>query len=278
MIQTVIYGFTIGAILYFFSIGLSLTFGTMHIINFAHGMVYTLGVYLFITLMKPLGNSFLLSLIVSLAAMLPVGYLIERFVIRRLYGESLDYAIIATYGVLLIGTDLIKLVWGTTPYPVSDPVGLSVPLAGMDLPVYRILIVVCAVVLYLALRLFFNRSIIGRIVTAALEDSDGVRCLGLDVNRYFSIVFVIGSALAVLGGILYAPISSAEPYMGFHILLLAFAVVIVGGMGNLNGTFVAAMVLGMVMAVTGRFWSQASNAVVFFVMALVIIFRPVEAE
>jgi branched-subunit amino acid ABC-type transport system permease component len=250
----------------------------MHIINFAHGMIYALGVYLFITLMKPLGNSFLLSLIVSLALMLPVGYLVERFVIRRLYGESLDYAIIATYGVLLIGTDLIKLIWGSTPYPVSDPVGLSVPLAGMDLPVYRILIVVSAVVLYLALRLFFKHSIIGRVVTAALEDSDGVRCLGLDVNRYFSIVFVIGSALAVLGGILYAPISTAEPYMGFHILLLAFAVVIVGGMGNLNGTFVAAMVLGMVMAVTGRIWSQAANAMVFVVMALVIIFRPVEAE
>ena len=111
-----------------------------------------------------------------------------------------------------------------------------------------------------------------------MEDSDGVRCLGLDVNRYFSIIFVLGSALAVLGGILYAPISTAEPYMGFHILLLAFAVVIVGGMGNLNGTFVAAMVLGMVMAITGRFWSQAANAMVFVVMALVIIFRPMEAE
>jgi len=278
VIQTVIYGFTIGAILYFFSVGLSLTFGTMHIINFAHGMVYTLGVYLFITLLKTLGNSFLLALAVSVVAMLPVAYLIERFVIRRLYGESLDYAIIATYGVLLIGTDTIKLIWGTTPYPVSDPVGLSLPLAGMDLPVYRILIVVSAVALYLALRVFFKRSIIGRIVIAALEDSDGVRCLGLDVNRYFSVIFILGSALAVLGGILYAPVSTAEPYMGFHILLIAFAVVIVGGMGNLNGTFVAAMVLGMVMAVTGRFWSQAANAMVFVVMALVIIFRPAESR
>jgi branched-subunit amino acid ABC-type transport system permease component len=278
VIQTVVYGFTIGAILYFFSVGLSLTFGTMHIINFAHGMVYALGVYLFITLLQALGNSFLLALAVSLAAMLPVAYLIERVVIRRLYGESLDYAIIATYGVLLIGTDAIKLIWGTTPYPVSDPIGLSLPLVGMDLPVYRLLIVVSAVALFLALRVFFKRSIIGRIVTAALEDSDGVRCLGLDVNRYFSIIFVLGSALAVLGGILYAPVSTAEPYMGFHILLLAFAVVIVGGMGNLNGTFVAAMVLGMVMAVTGRFWSQAATAMVFVVMALVIIFRPRECN
>ncbi len=111
-----------------------------------------------------------------------------------------------------------------------------------------------------------------------MEDSDGVRCLGLNVNRYFSIIFVRGSALAVLGGILYAPISTAEPYMGFHILLLAFAVVIVGGMGNINGTFVVAIMLGMVMAITGRFWSQAATAMVFAVMALVLIFRPMESD
>ncbi len=278
MIQTVVYGLTIGAILYFFSVGLALTFGTMHIINFAHGMVYTLGVYLFITFLQAVGHSFLLALAASLLAMLPVAWGIERFVIRRLYGESLDYAIIATYGVLLIGTDAIKMIWGTTPYPVSDPIAVAVPLAGMDLPVYRIVIVASAFALYGALRAFFTRSLVGRVVVAALEDPDGVRCLGIDVNRHFSIVFVLGSALAVLGGILYAPISTADPYMGFHILLLAFAVVIVGGMGNLNGTFLAALALGMVMAVTGRFWSQAANAMVFVVMALVILFRPREAH
>jgi len=276
MIQTIIYGFTIGAILYFFSVGLSLTFGTMHIINFAHGMVYALGVYLFITFLEIFGNSFLLSLVVSVIAMLPVAYIIERYIIRRLYGESLDYAIIATYGVLLIGTDTIKLIWGTTAQPVNDPIGFSLAVAGFNLPVYRLMVLLSAVGLYVALRVFFKRSIIGQIVVAALEDSDGVRCLGLDVNKYFSIVFVLGSALAVLGGILYAPISTAEPYMGFRILLLAFAVVIVGGMGNLNGTFVSAMILGMVMAITGRFWSQAATAMVFVVMALVLIFRPIE--
>jgi branched-chain amino acid transport system permease protein len=277
MIQTIVYGFTLGAILYFFSVGLALTFGTMRIINFAHGMVYAVGVYLFIALLKLLGGSFLLALIISVVVMLPVAYLIERFIIRRLYGESLDYAIIATYGVLLIGTDAIKMLWGTTSQPVNDPVGISIPLAGFDLPAYRIIIFVSAVVLFLALRVFFKRSIIGKIVIAALEDSDGVRCLGLDVNKYYSIIFVLGSALAVLGGILYAPISSAEPYMGFNILLLAFAVVIVGGMGNLNGTFVAAMALGMVMAVTGRLWSQAANAMVFAVMAFVLIFRSIRS-
>jgi branched-subunit amino acid ABC-type transport system permease component len=271
MIETLLYGFTIGAILYFFSIGLSITFGTMQIVNFAHGMVYTLGVYFFITVLPAVGRIFPLALVLAILLSLPIAYVVERFVIRRLYGESLDYAIIATYAVLLMGTDAIKWIWGAAPQPVSDPVGLGVLILGVNFPLYRIFIVISALVLFGALRLFFSRSIVGKIVAAALEDREGVRCLGLDVNKYFSIVFVIGSGLAVLGGVLYAPIATSEPYMGFHILLVAFAVVIVGGMGNLTGTFVSAFVLGMVIAITGRFWSTAADTMVFVVMALVLL-------
>lgn len=271
MIETLLYGFTIGAILYFFSIGLSITFGTMQIVNFAHGMVYTLGVYFFITFLPAVGRIFPLALVLAILFSLPIAYVIERFVIRRLYGESLDYAIIATYAVLLMGTDAIKWIWGAAPQPVSDPVGLGVRILDVNFPLYRIFIVISALVLFGALRLFFSRSIVGKIVAAALEDREGVRCLGLDVNKYFSIVFVMGSGLAVLGGVLYAPIATSEPYMGFHILLVAFAVVIVGGMGNLTGTFVSAFVLGMVIAITGRFWSTAADTMVFVVMALVLL-------
>jgi len=271
MIETLLYGFTIGAILYFFSIGLSITFGTMQIVNFAHGMVYTLGVYFFITFLPAVGRIFPLALVLAILLSLPIAYVVERFVIRRLYGESLDYAIIATYAVLLMGTDAIKWIWGAAPQPVSDPVGLGVRILDVNFPLYRIFIVISALVLFGALRLFFSRSIVGKIVAAALEDREGVRCLGLDVNKYFSIVFVIGSGLAVLGGVLYAPIATSEPYMGFHILLVAFAVVIVGGMGNLTGTFVSAFVLGMVIAITGRFWSTAADTMVFVVMALVLL-------
>ena len=271
MIETLLYGFTIGAILYFFSIGLSITFGTMQIVNFAHGMVYTLGVYFFITFLPAVGRIFPLALVLAILVSLPIAYVVERFVIRRLYGESLDYAIIATYAVLLMGTDAIKWIWGAAPQPVSDPVGLGVRILDVNFPLYRIFIVISALVLFGALRLFFSRSIVGKIVAAALEDREGVRCLGLDVNKYFSIVFVMGSGLAVLGGVLYAPIATSEPYMGFHILLVAFAVVIVGGMGNLTGTFVSAFVLGMVIAITGRFWSTAADTMVFVVMALVLL-------
>jgi branched-chain amino acid transport system permease protein len=270
MIETIIYGFTIGAILYLFSIGLSLTFGTMHIINFAHGMVYAMGVYAFIAALR-IFDSFLMAMLLAVVALLPIAWLIERFVIRRLYGTSLDYAMVATYAVLLIGTDLIKLIWGTNPQPVSDPIGVSLAVAGMTIPIYRLVIVAAAVILFFALKSYFARSLVGRIVVAALEDSEGVRCLGLDVNRYFSIVFIMGSSLAVLGGVLYAPVATAEPYMGLNILLLAFAVVIVGGMGNLTGTFFSAFSLGLVIAITGRYYASAAEAMVFAVMAIVLM-------
>jgi branched-subunit amino acid ABC-type transport system permease component len=273
MIQTLLYGTTIGAILYFFSIGLSITFGTMKIINFAHSMVYTLGVYFFITMLPVLGGIFPAALAFAMMMVVPVAYVMERFVIRRLYGESLDYAMIATYAMLLIGTDAIKWIWGNTPLPVTDPLGTAMTILDVSIPVYRVIIVASAIVLFLALNIFFKKHIIGKIIIAALDDDEGVRCLGLNVDRYFSIVFILGSILAVLGGVLYAPISAAEPYMGHDILLIAFAVVIVGGMGNLTGTFISAFVLGMVIAVTGRYYSQAADTMVFVVMAAVLIFR-----
>lgn len=276
MISSIIYGFTVGAILYFFSIGLSITFGTMHLINFTHALIYTLGVYVFISLLPALNQSYILAAVTSCLAMVPLAYLIERFVIRRLYGESLDYVIVATYALLLIGTDLIKIFWGTTPYPVRDPIASRIELFGVDIPVYRLVIVLLAFAVFFMLKLFFKRTLVGKIVVAAMEDKEGVLCLGIDVSKYFGIMFVIGSTLAVLGGILYSPISTADPYMGFHILLLAFAVVIVGGMGNLTGTFWASMLMGLLMALVGRFYSQGAQLSVFILMAIVLLFRKVE--
>lgn len=273
MLETIIFGFTIGAVLYLFSVGLSLTFGTMHIINFSHALVYALGVYLFVTFGSGAGLGFVPALILATIAMVPLAWAIERFVIRRLYGEGLDYAIIATYALLLIGTDIIKVIWGSLPQPINVPMQAGIAIGGGSISVYRIVIVAVAVLLFFGLRQFFKRTVVGQIVVAALEDNEGVRCLGINVNRYFSIVFVIGSVLAILGGILYAPLSTAEPYMGFHILLLAFSVVIVGGMGNTTGTFYAAFALGMMMAIVGRLWPAGSNASVFVAMAAVIIYR-----
>lgn len=276
MIYTILYGFTIGAILYFISIGLSLTFGTMRVINFAHTLTYSIGVYLLITLLAFLKGYFIIGAITAVIAVIPISYVIERFVIRRLYGESLDYTFIATFAVTLIGVDLIKWVWGVNPYPLSDPIGVYLTVGDLTFPLYRILIFIIAILLFFGLELLFRKTIVGKIVVAALEDEEGVRCLGVNVDKYFSIVFMLGSALAAMGGVLYAPISSIHPYMGLSVLLLAFAVVIVGGMGSLKGTFVSAFALGMVMAVTARYWSQGAETMVFIVMAIVLIFKPID--
>ncbi|MGB9698746.1 MAG: branched-chain amino acid ABC transporter permease [Thermodesulfobacteriota bacterium] len=276
MTYTLIYGFTIGAILYFISIGLSLTFGTMRVINFAHTLTYTIGVYALITLLAALKGYFTPAALLAILVVVPISYVIERFVIRRLYGESLDYTFIATFAISLIGVDTIKWIWGVNPYPLSDPIGKYITFLDMSFPVYRVIIFSIAILLFIALNIFFKRSIVGKIVVAALEDKDGVRCLGVNVDKYFSFVFILGSALAALGGVLYAPISSVHPYMGLSILLLSFAVIIVGGMGNLKGTFYSAFALGMVMAITARYWSQGAETMVFIVMAITLIFRPID--
>ncbi len=276
MISTIAYGLTIGGILYIISIGLSLTFGTMRIVNFAHALVYTLGAYILVTALPLLKGSFAGSAAIGILAVIPIAYAVERFVIRRLYGTSIDYAIIATYAVLLIGVDAIKWVWGATPIPLSDPVNKYFTVFGVQLPWYRVIIIILALFVFGLLEFFFRRTIVGKVVVAGLEDKEAARSLGINVDRYFALVFILGSCLAALGGVLYAPITTVHPYMGFQVLLLSFAVVLVGGLGSLRGTFVAAFALGMVMAVTGRFWGPASETMVFVVMAVVLVFKPIE--
>ncbi|MCR6633042.1 MAG: branched-chain amino acid ABC transporter permease [Magnetospirillum sp.] len=277
MIGTIAYGLTIGGILYIISIGLSLTFGTMRIVNFAHAVVYTMGAYLLISALPVLGGLFIPAAALAVLAMIPIAFVIERYIIRRLYGaQSIDYAIIATYAVLLIGVDLVKWIWGATPIPLSDPIGTYVAVLGVDLPVYRLLIIALSIAIYFGMEAFLRRTIVGKIVVAGLEDREATASLGIKVDRYFTIVFLVGSALAALGGVLYAPITSVHPYMGFQVLLLCFAVVLVGGLGNLRGTFVAAFVLGLVIAITGRFWGPAAETMVFVVMAVVLMIKPVE--
>src|SRR4030065_343348 len=178
MLLTIFYGFSIGAILYFISIGLSLTFGTMRVINFAHTLTYTIGVYALITLFAFLQGYFVLAAILAVIIVIPISYVIERFIIRRLYGESLDYTFIATFAVSLIGVDTIKWIWGVNPYPLSDPIGTYLRVLDFTFPIYRIIIFLVAIALFVALELFFKKTIVGKIVVAALEDKDGVKGLG----------------------------------------------------------------------------------------------------
>jgi branched-subunit amino acid ABC-type transport system permease component len=274
--EVIAYGLTIGGILYIISIGFSLTFGSMRIVNFAHGLVYAVGAYALFALLPVARGNFVVAAVLAILASLPVSYVIEKFVIRRLYGKSIDYAIIASYAVLLIGVDLIKWIFGASPVPVSDPVGINLSFLTLDIPLYRVIIILLSFLIFVGLTIFFKKTVIGKIVVAGLGDREAVQSLGIDIDKYFAIVFMLGSALASLGGILYGPISTVHPYMGFRVVTLCFAVVIVGGMGNLRGTAIASYVLGMVMAVTAWFWGAAADAMIFAVMAVVLIFRPIE--
>lgn len=276
MLQSILFGLTTGGILYIIAIGLSLTFGAMGIVNFAHGLVYTIGAYILYTALTSLGLNFFSGALLAVLVSIPISYIIEKFVIRKLYGQSIDYAIIATYAVLLIGVDAIKWIYGPNPLPISDPIGASIGFMSLEMPVYRLIIIGISFLIFIGLSLFFKKTMVGKIVVAGLQDQEAVRSLGINVEKYFAMVFILGSALAALGGVLYAPISTLDPYMGFHILILCFAVVIVGGMGNLKGTAVAAFTLGMVMAITGRIWGPAADAMVYVVMAVVLVFRPID--
>lgn len=276
MLQSILFGLTIGGILYIIAIGLSLTFGAMGIVNFAHGLIYAVGAYILYTALSQLGLGFIAGAILAVLVSIPISYIIEKFVIRKLYGQSIDYAIIATYAVLLIGVDAIKWIYGPNPLPIGDPIGESIKFMSLEMPVYRLIIIGFSFLIFIGLSLFFKKTMVGKIVVAGLRDQEAVRSLGISVEKYFAVVFILGSALAALGGVLYAPISTLDPYMGFHILILCFAVVIVGGMGNLTGTAIAAYALGMVMAITGRIWGPAADAMVYVVMAAVLIFRPID--
>jgi branched-subunit amino acid ABC-type transport system permease component len=277
-LQSVLFGLTIGGILYIISIGLSLTFGAMGIVNFAHGLIYAVGAYALYTVCRVLGSNFVLGALAAIAVSVPISYLIERFIIRRLYGQSIDYAIIATYAVLLIGADALKWIYGASPLPISDPIGVLWSFQSLEMPAFRVVIIGLSVLIFFGLSLFFKRTLVGKIVVAGLQDREAVRSLGIKVEKHFTIVFILGSALAALGGVLYAPLSTLDPYMGFEILILCFAVVIVGGMGNLKGTAVAAFTLGLVHSLTAAYIvSSAADAMVYVVMAVVLIFRPIEA-
>jgi branched-chain amino acid transport system permease protein len=220
---------------------------------------------------------FLTGVLAALLVSIPLSYIIERFVIRRLYGQSIDYAIIATYAILLIGADVLKWIYGASPLPIIDPIGKLWTFGDLEMPAYRLLIIGLSVLIFFGLSLFFKKTLVGKIVVAGLQDQEAVRSLGIKVEKHFAIVFVIGSALAALGGVLYAPLSTLDPYMGFEILILCFAVVIVGGMGNLAGTAVAAYGLGLVYSLTAAYIaSSASDAMVYVVMAIVLIFRPID--
>src|SRR5438128_8110332 len=257
------------------AIGLSLIFGLMTVVNFAHGAFYMLGAYVAFSVLG-LTRSFWATLVLAPLVVGSLGLLVERFLIRRLYGRSPDDPLLLTFGLSLAMVEGVKLLWGKIGLTVDPPKLLAAPvdLGFMNFPVYRLFVIAVTAVVLVALWLFLERTNVGLIIRAGSRDPLMVRALGVDLGRIWLLVFGIGTALAGLAGILAGPMRGVYAEMGVTIVIESFVVVVVGGMGSLLGAIVAGVIIGEVVSLTTLFAPKFAEIMVFVVMALVLLVRP----
>ena len=237
-----------GVILFLVASGLSLIFGVMGILNFAHGSLYMLGAYLSFSL---LGVNFGVTTVAAALGVAAIGLLLERLFIRRIYRAPLLYQLLLTYAFILVFDDLAKVVWGYDFVSVGVPDAFRRPpiLVGRaPVPAYYVFIIAVGVLVAVGLWLLLTRTRFGKIVRAAADNPTMVAALGINVALVSMAVFALGSFLAGLGGVLAAPVRSIYPGMGFSILVESFIVVVIGGLGSIGGAFVGALLIGLVRA------------------------------
>jgi branched-chain amino acid transport system permease protein len=265
----------LGGILVLMAVGLSLIFGLMTVVNFSHGALYMLGAYVAFTILG-LTKSFWLSLILAPLVVGTLGLLIQRFLIRRLYGRSPDDPLLLTFGLSLVLVEAVKVVWGKVGLTVDPPRDLAgaVNLGFMNFPVYRLFVVAVTALVLVGLWLFLEKTNVGLIIRAGTRDALMVRALGIDLGRIWLLVFGLGIALAALAGVLAAPMRGVYAEMGVEIIIECFVVVVVGGMGSLLGAIVAGLLIGEIVSLTTFFAPKLAEIVVFLVMAVVLLVRP----
>jgi branched-chain amino acid transport system permease protein len=275
LLAQVFTGLVLGMIYVLLAIGLSLIFGLMTVVNFAHGALFMLGAY-FGVFVLTYTKSFWIALIVAPLMVGALGLLMERFLIRRLYGRSPDDPLLLTFGLSLILVEGVKLIWGKIGLTLDPPRALAgaVNLGFMSFPAYRIFLIGVTVAVLIGLYFFLGRTSIGLIIRAGSRDPLMVRALGIDLGRVWLVVFGIGTALAGLAGILAGPMRGAYAEMGVTMVIESFVVIVVGGMGSLLGAVVAGLLIGQVVGLTTLFMPKAAEIMVFVVMAVVLLVRP----
>jgi len=272
LLQLTLQGLAIGTIFALVSLGLSITFGKLGVINVAHVLFYTLGAYIVYT-SSTIFNNFWLGILIGGVSCFILGVLNE-ILMRPLYGKSIEYTLIFTIGILYIGTDVIKRIWGVDYKAVSVPKELSwyVPLINMEF--YRMLIPIISVILFVGVALFLRKTMLGKIIVAFIDNEEHLQALGINPRVATMLMFAIGSALAAFGGALHAPLYSPYPYMSGDMLLYAFATVVVGGLGSIIGTLVGGVILGIAYSYAGYVYPYLSPIVVFAALFIVLAIRP----
>lgn len=258
------------------SLGLAVIFGMLNIINFAHGALFTTGAFAAWMLLNYLGLPYWYALLLSPLLVGLFGVLLERLLIRRLYGLDHLYGLLLTFGLALIIEGLFRNAYGSSGMPYQIPRALSgaVNLGFMFLPLYRGWVVIVALIVSLVTWALIEKTRLGATLRAATENAALVQAFGINVPRLVTLTYAGGVALAAFAGVLAAPIYSVNPNMGSNLIITVFAVVVIGGMGSILGSIVSGFGLGVIEGLTKVFYPQASDTVVFVVMAIVLLTRP----
>ncbi|CAA9252083.1 MAG: High-affinity branched-chain amino acid transport system permease protein LivH [uncultured Acetobacteraceae bacterium] len=268
-------GLALGAVYVLLALGLSLIFGMLGVVNFAHGALFALGAYVGVFLLGT-GWNFWAALVAVPLAVGAAGLLVERFLVRPLYGRPVDDPLLLTFGLAYVVVEAIRIVFGKQPEPVETPELLAgaVFIGVGYFPLYRVFLIGVAALVVLALWLLLERTRWGLILRAGARDPTILRVLGVDVGRVWLLVFGLGTGLAGLAGWLAAPLQGAAPEMGVPVLAEAFVVTVVGGMGSLLGAVVAGLLVGVTYSMTSLLAPEMAKVSIFALMAVVLLLRP----
>ncbi|HEY1364278.1 MAG TPA: branched-chain amino acid ABC transporter permease [Xanthobacteraceae bacterium] len=292
-IEQCLNGVQLGTLLFLLTAGLTLIFGIMDLVNLAHGSFYMIGAYFAATFAARTG-SFVAGAVLGVVATMLVGMAVELIAMRRLYGrDHLDH-VLGTFGLILFFNELVRLIWGpagmTLPLPNAMLTAVQV-LPGVYYPVYRLVIILTTLAVALLLYILVMRTRLGMLIRAGASNREMVGALGINIKLLFTLVFGLGAALAGFAGMMQAPILTVQIGMGENILILAFVVIIIGGIGSIRGAFVASMIVGLIDTVGRTFLPDllrlflSSNAassagpalssmLIYMSMAAILVFRP----
>ena len=271
----IINGIGIGMLYFLLAVGLSIVFGLLRFVNFAHGAFYLLGAY-FCYQLTLWGLSFWWALIVSPLLVGALGWLTEKLILSHVYDKAHEFHIVVTVGLALVVQELVILQWGPlgANVPVPDLLQGVVMWGSFIYPKYRLFVIGFTAVLAVLLWFVLEGTRLGSAVRAGSESTEMVSLLGINVFRIFSLVFALGAATAALAGVLAAPIRGVEPFMGIEALGIAFVIVVVGGMGSFSGALLGGLLIGVVQSVMSTLWPEGARLMIYIAMAAVLLLRP----
>ncbi len=271
----IIIGLSISMLLFLLAAGLTIIFGMLGVVNFAHGALYMLGAYMGYQMVQWTG-SFWLALLVAPLLVALVGGLIERFTLRPLYDRDHAYQLLMTFGCVLVIEEAVRLIWGVNFMAMNAPDVLSgtVQMFGSTIAVYRLFIIGFGLALSLAMFIVIERTSVGMMVRATSSNSDMAACLGIDVVRLRTLVFMAGTFLAALGGTIAAPLLPLKLGMGYTIIIDCFIIIIIGGLGNIRGAIIASLLVGMTRAFGQQIAADWIGLLTYALLILTLVVRP----